>query len=341
MFISVIVPSYNHEPYLKDRIESIINQTYQNFEIILLDDVSPDKSAEILLSYKDHPKVSHCVINETNSGSTFSQWNKGMSLAKGELIWIAESDDIADLTFLETLVPQFKKNPNLTLAYSQSHRMNAEGVVTGDWKDYTDDLDAETFKSDFTMSGSEYIERFMMTKNTIPNASGVLFKKQTYFDVGGANQKLRWIGDWAIWSKIVAEGDIFFTAQKLNFFRYHATSVIARAVKDINHIAIRNEVIGFRTDVGPYWEKKAKQDPRFNSILKKNNKYLFKEISRNASFAIRKRQYKYIIPTTKLTLKSCPIYLLPIYTVKLSLKLVYSLMIDAPIRKLLSLKKLD
>ncbi|QIO06848.1 glycosyltransferase family A protein [Acinetobacter shaoyimingii] len=334
MFVSIIVPSYNHAPYLEKRIQSILNQTYQNFEVILLDDVSPDHSAEILLSYKNHPKVSHCIINEQNSGSTFSQWNKGLSLAKGELIWIAESDDVSDLSFLENLVTQFEINPNLTIAYCQSHRMNAEGIVTGDWKDYTDDLDSEIFESDFTMLGSEYIERFMMTKNTIPNASGVVFKKQTYFHVGGANQKLRWIGDWAIWSKIVAEGEIFFTAQKLNFFRYHATSVIARAVKNIDHIAIRNEVIGFRTDVCHYWEMKAKQNPKFYSILKKNNKYLFKEISRNASFAIRKRQYKHIIPTTKLTLKSCPIYLLPLYTVKLSLKLIYSFLIDAPIRKI-------
>ena len=90
MFVSVIVPCYNHAPYLKQRIESILNQTYQNFELILLDDVSPDESGEILLSYKDHPKVSHCIINERNSGSTFHQWNKGIALAQGELIWIAE-----------------------------------------------------------------------------------------------------------------------------------------------------------------------------------------------------------------------------------------------------------
>ena len=79
MFVSVIVPCYNHAPYLQARIDSIINQTYQNFELILLDDLSPDNSAEIILSYKNHPKVSHCIINEKNSGSTFAQWNKGLA----------------------------------------------------------------------------------------------------------------------------------------------------------------------------------------------------------------------------------------------------------------------
>ncbi|MDW5308756.1 glycosyltransferase family 2 protein, partial [Acinetobacter baumannii] len=79
--------------------------------------------------------------------------------------------------------------------------------------------------NDFEMSGLEYIERFLNAQNTIPNASGVIFKKQTYFDVGGANPSLRFIGDWEIWIKIVSQGDIFFTHVCLNYFRYHDTSV--------------------------------------------------------------------------------------------------------------------
>ncbi|MEG1485647.1 MAG: glycosyltransferase family 2 protein, partial [Bacteroidales bacterium] len=122
MFVSIIIPSYNHALYLQERIESILNQSFQNFEMIILDDKSPDDSHKIIKKYENHPKVSHCIINKKNSGSTFSQWNKGLELAKGELIWIAESDDIADHEFLATLVPQFEKNPQLVLAYSQSYR---------------------------------------------------------------------------------------------------------------------------------------------------------------------------------------------------------------------------
>ena len=98
MFVSVIVPSYNHAQYLEDRIESILKQSYSQFEVILLDDLSSDHSAEIL-EIQNHPKVSHCIINKQNSGSTFCQWNKGIHLAKGYLIWIAESDDVADSQF--------------------------------------------------------------------------------------------------------------------------------------------------------------------------------------------------------------------------------------------------
>ena len=68
--VSVILPNYNHVVYLKERIESILNQTYQNFELILLDDCSADNSCDILNAYKEHPKVSALMLNEKNTGNT-------------------------------------------------------------------------------------------------------------------------------------------------------------------------------------------------------------------------------------------------------------------------------
>ena len=62
--VSVIIPSYNHEKFLKERIDSVLNQTFQDFELIILDDLSPDNSREIIESYRAHPKVSHIIFNE-------------------------------------------------------------------------------------------------------------------------------------------------------------------------------------------------------------------------------------------------------------------------------------
>ncbi len=98
--VSVIIPNYNHAPFLKERIDSVINQHYDNFEVIILDDCSKDNSREVIEQYRNHPKVKHIIYNEANSGSTFIQWHKGFRLAEGEYIWIAESDDVADLDFL-------------------------------------------------------------------------------------------------------------------------------------------------------------------------------------------------------------------------------------------------
>ena len=102
--VSVIIPNYNHAPFLKERIDSVLNQSYRNFEVILLDDYSTDNSRDIIESYRRHEKISHIEFNTMNSGSTFKQWEKGINFAKGEWIWIAESDDIAEPIFLESLI---------------------------------------------------------------------------------------------------------------------------------------------------------------------------------------------------------------------------------------------
>ncbi|HCA5293399.1 TPA: glycosyltransferase [Acinetobacter baumannii] len=339
MFVSVIVPSYNHAQYLEDRIESILKQSYSQFEVILLDDLSSDHSAEILEKYKNHPKVSHCIINKQNSGSTFCQWNKGIHLAKGYLIWIAESDDVADSQFLEKSVPRFEKNPKLVLAYSQSYRMNAHGEVTGTWKDFTDHVNPELFGKDFEMPGLEYIERFLSAQNTIPNASGVIFKKQSYFDVGGANPKLRFIGDWEIWAKIVSQGDIFFSHECLNYFRYHDTSVIAQAKKKRDHFEVRRQVILFRQNISHFLKIYSQQHPKANKAYQINQKCLSKELRKNASLAIRRRYYERIIPTSIIALQTLPLYIVPIYTLKLLIQFILSICLVAPYKALFKQSK--
>ena len=82
--VSVIVPNYNYAAYLEERIESVLNQSYQDFELIILDDCSTDNSRILIEQYRSDPHVSHIVYNEVNTGSPFKQWAKGIELAKGE-----------------------------------------------------------------------------------------------------------------------------------------------------------------------------------------------------------------------------------------------------------------
>ena len=91
--VSVVIPNYNHGKYLRERIDSVLAQSFQDFEIIILDDKSTDDSLSIINEYKDNPHVAHIIVNEQNTGNPFIQWEHGISLAQGEYIWIAESDD--------------------------------------------------------------------------------------------------------------------------------------------------------------------------------------------------------------------------------------------------------
>lgn len=97
--VSIIIPNYNYARFLQQRIESVLAQTYTDYEIILLDDASTDDSVSILNHYKTNSRVAHLEINSVNTGSPFIQWQKGISLSRGKYIWIAESDDVADSSF--------------------------------------------------------------------------------------------------------------------------------------------------------------------------------------------------------------------------------------------------
>lgn len=94
---SVIMPNYNHALFIKQRIESVPNQSYQDFELIILDDCSSDNSREIIAQYRQNPKVIRIIYNQHKSGCVFKQWINGVVKAKGEFIWIVESDDLLDI----------------------------------------------------------------------------------------------------------------------------------------------------------------------------------------------------------------------------------------------------
>ena len=223
--ISVIIPNYNHAQFLEQRIESVLNQTFQDFEVIFLDDASTDNSKEVFSKYANHLKISHVIFNETNSGSPFKQWNKGFSLATGEYIWIAESDDYADPTFLEKLVQKLDSYPTIGLAYSQSWKVDENGTTASTLIDWlTDGLERSKWLNDFTENGIVICKNYLSIKNVIPNASAVLFRHKFTVELDSDIEKYKLCGDWLFWIKILLNSDLFFIAEPLNYFRCHANT---------------------------------------------------------------------------------------------------------------------
>lgn len=229
--VSVIVPNYCHAKYLDQRIKSIIDQTYHNFELIILDDCSPDNGASkaVIEKYRDNPHVSQIVYNEQNSGSTFKQWDKGINLAKGELIWIAESDDFCEPNLLEMLIAEFERNPKLTLAYSLTRRVNADGQPIK-YLCYT--------PSGVTrLDGKDYVRRYMAMGNHCKNASACLFKKSAYMKIDKMFTTYKAGGDMLFWIEIAELGNVAIINKRLNYFRQHSQKVTPESSrKGINSI---------------------------------------------------------------------------------------------------------
>jgi len=250
--VSVVVPNYNHARFLRARLNSILAQTYRDFELIILDDASTDRSMEVIGEYRNLPGV-RIHRNEKNSGSPFPQWNLGATMARGRYLWIAEADDEADPKFLETLVATLDANREVVLAYCQSRRIDARGSSIGNLCDWTEGLDGERWRSAFINAGVDEISRFLIQRCTIPNASAVVFRRDAYLEVGGAPTHLRMVGDWVTYVKILKLGKIAFTAAALNSFRSHAASVRADMGRDENCAEFLDEyLLVFRTISGEF-----------------------------------------------------------------------------------------
>lgn len=223
--VTVVIPSYRHEQYLRGRIDSILAQQHRPVEILILDDASTDGSDAIIREYAGRYDAIRYIRNEENSGGPFPQWNKGVREAKGDLIWIAESDDWAERELLDRLVAVMRSDPQVVMSYCQSLQIDVESRPLQDMTWWTNDVDDDRFRQDFVMDGAEFARRYMTLKNVVPNASGVLFRKDAYLATGGADNSFRMCGDWVLWAKVMVQGRIGFVADPLNHFREHANTV--------------------------------------------------------------------------------------------------------------------
>jgi glycosyltransferase involved in cell wall biosynthesis len=221
--VSVIVPNYNHARFLPQRLDSIFAQTFKDYELIVLDDASSDNSREVLKYYTAKIPM-RLVFNERNSGSPFAQWQKAAALANGEYLWIAESDDYADPKLLQTLVSELQRNPKVGLAYCQSFGVNEKGQILGKWGGYRD-LEPERWQNNYVNQGADEVARYLVIKNTIPNASAIVLKRDVFCQAVQNAEKFRLTGDWWTWSRMLMQSDVAYVSEPLNFFRTHDCSV--------------------------------------------------------------------------------------------------------------------
>jgi glycosyltransferase involved in cell wall biosynthesis len=218
--VSVVIPNYNHAQYLEQRIESVLDQSFTDFEIIILDDNSTDNSLEIIDKYASHEKVSTILFNDKNSGNPFRQWQRGVSRARGEWIWLAESDDYADRYFLEKMIGAIGKNTNIGLAYCDSNVVSQNVVSAETFAQ----IKGKRFKTDrwnhdYENSGVDEIEDYVLPGGTINNTSAVLFKRQIFQQADPFDISLRYIGDKYAFVKVLAISDVVYVSEALNYFR--------------------------------------------------------------------------------------------------------------------------
>ncbi len=231
--ISVIVPNYDYACYLSKRLETIFLQTHPIFELIVLDDASSDDSPAVVIeTCQQFDRVISLIRNQENSGSVFKQWAKGIREARGDLIWIAEADDLAEPRFLEELAHLFAVDPKIVFAFSDSSQIDSDGKQIGEsYALYCNDLCDIDFNLDFTIPTDAFLMQCLSVKNTILNVSSVVFRRDALIDSLNAVEpemsSLFIAGDWRLYIELcLRSGNVGYIAKPLNAHRRHNKSVV-------------------------------------------------------------------------------------------------------------------
>ena len=234
--ISVVIPNYNYELFLYERLYSILYQKQKVSEIIILDDVSTDNSREMIddlvkcLSPYVNIKKNY---NEVNSGSPFKQWEKGFNLATEDYVWIAEADDYCENNMLSLLVKQIKKEPNVRLAYVDTAFINGEGKkIIKSIKPEIDILKTKHWDKTYINDGKDEFQNYAYLNCTIANVSSVLFKKDDYTDLFNLSGKFRQAGDWLFYVNVMLKGKVAYVNKPINYYRVHGNNVTSTTKKE-------------------------------------------------------------------------------------------------------------
>lgn len=208
--ISVIMSVYNTESYLRDAIDSILNQTFSDFELLIIDDCSSDSSVDIIESYTD-PRV-RLLKNKENMGIVKIS-NHGLREARGEFIARLDSDDLAMPTRLEKQISILKQHPETALVASLYDCIDSSGK--------------QQWTHDYWHPSPEEIFYTLIFNNCIAH-SCVMYKKSTVQAINGYDEDLVYCDDWDLWFRLAQIGKVEMIPETLCKWRDHSTSIQKR-----------------------------------------------------------------------------------------------------------------
>jgi len=181
--ISVIIPVYNGEQTIRETIESVLDQTFSDFELIVINDGSQDSTLEVVASFKDARLQ---VFSYPNAGVSASR-NRGLSHASGKFISFLDADDLWAPDKLEAQLKALEENPQAAIAYS--------------WTDHIDESGQFLRPSSHTtINGDVYAN--LLLGNFLKTGSNVLIRAQALTSVGGFDESLTHAEDWDMWLRL-------------------------------------------------------------------------------------------------------------------------------------------
>lgn len=213
--VSFLVPCYNLAHYLSECVNSILMQTFQDFEILIMDDCSPDNTSKVAESFND-PRVSY-HRNENNLGN-IRNYNKGIELSRGEYVWLVSADDcLKSNDVLRKYVELLDRNPQVGYAFCPAVTIE-EGKDTGvlDWS-------AWPGGEDRILKGAEVVERAIVSC-PVCAPTGIV-RKTCYDTISTFPISLNRTGDYYLWTMFAVSHDVGYFAEPMVRYRLHPTNM--------------------------------------------------------------------------------------------------------------------
>ncbi|MFZ6026442.1 MAG: glycosyltransferase [Chloroflexota bacterium] len=254
--VSVVIPSYNHAAYLGEAVRSVLSQTHQDLELIVVDDGSGDNSLEILQKFAD-PRLK--VISQSNQGAHVAI-NRGLHTATGEYLAVLNSDDVYLPGRLEKLLAAMKAEPAGALAGSHIEIIDDQGRTLGVKHGYHDcppwplEDEGRSFRS------GDDLHAALLTENYYATTSNFIFPRRLFEQVGDF-RPLRYVHDWDFALRLANRGKLLLLPEPLMRYRLHGKNTIrenqAAMVFEICwtlaiHLPEQAAALGF-TNENPAW----------------------------------------------------------------------------------------
>lgn len=210
--ISVVIPVFNGEKTIKETVESVLKQTFSDFELIVINDGSQDATEEVLLTIKDN-RIQ--VYSYPNAGLAASR-NRGIVHAIGEYIAFIDADDLWTSDKLEAQFNALKTHPDAAVAYS--------------WTDYIDEFSQFLRRgSHITVNGDVYAH--LLVIDFLENGSNPLIKKQAFVEIGNFDESLTAAEDWDLLLRLASRYHFICVASPQILYRISTNSMSANVLQ--------------------------------------------------------------------------------------------------------------
>lgn len=222
--VSVIVPAYNHEKYITDCLRSVVEQSYKNLELIVLNDGSTDTTEELIKLFIEENSLTNIrFISKKNEG-VCKTLNKGLEIAKGKYVAFLASDDMWEPKKLEIQVDFMERNDNIGLVFSDAWFQKFNEKTHIKWSDYKTNMD-RYFKNGIQNADMYFL---LLTRPIIP-ALTVMVRKQIFDEIGGFDEALVYEDD-DMWLRIALKYPLAYINEPLACYRMHDSNISNNAL---------------------------------------------------------------------------------------------------------------